>query len=548
MNEPPQPKATAPPGPEPETDKAIKSRLSLETAEARARAAKASAAATEKTANARIARLEAKHRHGTRIRVDDEDWRERLLTAVDRDGDTYVMPILANVVTILRYHPKWARKIAWDAFGERVVVTEKPPWDPAAAPEKAEPGAWSDSDVARVVDWLARNERLHVWTGCVIEAVNIVAEANVVHPVLDYLDALPKWDGVPRLGTWLATYVGADANEYTSAIGTRWMISAVARVKRPGCQVDCMIVAEGIQGVGKSSMFRTLVPSLALYSETGIDLGDKDSYQCLHGIWIYLMDELDSLRKGETTKVKNFISSPKDHYRQSYGRAARDFYRQNVFAGTTNEREYLVDKTGNRRIWPFKVIGTIDLVALARDRDLLWAEALHRYADGERWHVDTPELRALCEAEQSERVHADPWEPLVLAWLGDPDQEQEYETEHGTRRRRVPFKVHPDGPSTAEVLQHAIRMRPDAIDRGRSMRAGEVLRSLGYTVITSVRTGDGETRVRRYSKYTNGASIPPPNAGGTAGTSPAQPESDEVVPDDGHCFSDLIDPGTTGTS
>lgn len=428
-----------------------------------------------------------------------EGWRERLITAADKSGKLRTLPKLANLVTILRFHPEWHGVLGFDTFAERLITTKPPPWDVAVAPETKRIGEWRETDYTRVVDWLARNEGIHVHTKLVAEAVHCVAESHEVHPVRDYLSRL-KWDGVERLSTILSTYAGAADTDYTRAIGTRWMISAVARVMRPGCQVDCVLVAEGPQGTLKSSFFRSLVPDPFLYTETGVTIGDKDSYQALHGVWLFMFDELDSLKRGDITKVKNFISAMKDHYRPSYGRIVRDFLRQNVFAGSTNETDYLIDRTGNRRIWPFRVAAKIDLESLKRDRDQLWAEALHRFNAGEAWHVDTPELRKLCEGEQSARVHADPWEQLVAAWIREPTHEVEEEGEHGLRRHRMPFRMHPNGPSTAEVLQHALRCRPDAIERTKSMRAAEVMKALGYTEVTRPDNEDGSAGPRRYRK------------------------------------------------
>jgi predicted P-loop ATPase len=496
-----------PPGEETDAQKAR--RLRAEAAIAKAEASKTAAAATAAAAALRLkttAEKNARHERRTRplrvAREGDDAWRDKLIISVDRDGVPHTMAVMANVVTILRHHPLWRGVLAWDAFAERVAHAAPPPWDPTAAPE-AEAKERRESDLARVVDWLDRNEHLHVSTRLVAEAVAVVAETRTVHPVKDYLESLPAWDGKPRIYAWLSTYGGAQHSRYSAAVGSRWLISAVARVMRPGCQVDCVLVAEGeSQGTGKSSIFRTIAPDLSLYSETGVAIGDKDSYQALHGVWIFLFDELDSLKRGDLTKTKNFISAMKDHYRPSYGRAARDFLRQNVFAGSTNELDYLVDRTGNRRYWPFRVVGVIDLAGLARDRDLLWAEALHRFRDGEPWHVDTAELRALCEAEQEIRVHADPWEQMVAAWLQEPDHETEYEGEHGPKRHRVPFKIPADGPSTAEILQHALRHRPDGVSNAASKRAAEVLRTLGYTRISQPWV-DG-VRVRRYARPLTG--------------------------------------------
>ncbi len=501
----------------PETPKELAARLRAEAmaieADARAKSTVARSEAEVAASKLKLRniaekteRLNAKRR--ARLHIADADdeaenaWRHRLIRSVDRDGIPYTMPIMANVVTILRFHPSWRGVLAFDAFSECIAHALPPPWDPAAAPEKVDLRDRRETDLARVVDWLDRNELVHVNTRLVAEAVAVVAESQTVHPVVNYLESLPAWDGIPRIFRWLSTYGGATHNEYTANVGSRWLISAVARVMRPGCQVDCMLIVEDrAQGSGKTSLFRSLVPHESLYSETGITIGDKDSYQNIHGVWLYLLDEIDSIRKGDTTRIKNFISSCKDRYRPSYARAARDFPRQNVFCGTTNETEYLVDRA-NRRFWPYRVTGAIDLIGLARDRDLLWAEALHRFRDGEVWHVDTPWLRSLCELEQADRVQSNPWEPVIAAWLESPDYEVEHTDDHGaTRPHREPFRIQPPGPTTAEILRHALRYRPEAMTPSASSRAAITLAALGYTEVTRAReSGDWRTIARRYSK------------------------------------------------
>ena len=415
-----------------------------------------------------------------RIRVvDDDAWRDLLLTKTVKKGDTetvVVLPNLPNAITILRYHPQWRGVLAYDAFAERIITTRPAPWHAAVAREVTEAGVVTETDTARVVDWFARSEGLAITPKVVEMAVPVVAEATELHPVRDYLRGL-VWDGVERLPSWLSVFCGAKQSEYSAAVGVRWMISGVARVMEPGAQVDCVLVFEGPQGVGKSSAFRALVPHPSMHSETGVVIGDKDSYQCLHGIWVYVFDELDSLKRGDVTKTKNFLTSPKDHYRPSYGRVTRDFFRQNVFAGTTNETEYLVDRTGNRRFWPVRVVRPIDIAAIVRDRDQLWAEAYQRYINGERWYADTAELRTLCEAEQADRVQPDAWEQIVGRWLESPRERAAGDTLYATG---APYRINPDGVSTAEVLTIALGKSPERYTHADMMRVGVVLRALGY--------------------------------------------------------------------
>ena len=443
-----------------------------------------------------------------RIRVapDQNSWRERLLKQSVKDKKTHqwvdvILSNPSNAIKILRNHPQWRGVLAWDAFGERILKLRTPPWIEEAAPQAIELGPLEEEDVCRIIDWFACEERMAMSALDIRMSVPVVAKANAFHPVREYLKSI-KWDGTERLPTWLAVYCGTQPTSYHGAIGTRWMISAVARVAEPGCQVDCMLILEGKQGTGKSSAFRALVPHPSMFSETGVNLGDKDSYQCLHGVWLYLLDELDSVKRGETTRVKNFITSPKDRYRPSYGHIARDFYRQNIFCGTTDGDEYLVDRAGNRRFWPARVVRAIDVRAITRDRDQLWAEALVRYERGEPWHVDTPSLRSLCEGEQAERMQSDGWDEIVAEWLLEPRVRLDVDKLRATGGPVMISKdvfLTPEGPVlTEEILVHGLGKRVSEISRADTMRVAEILRTLGYERGKQAR--ENGSVVRRYRK------------------------------------------------
>ena len=403
-------------------------------------------------------------------------------------------PTISNVTAILARDPRWARALARNDFAERDEIRTVAPWHAVDAAGSAL-GAWTDVDTTRLRSWLSRAYGLQVTISDAEAAVAVASAGARFHPVCTYLSGL-RWDGIERLPDVLAEYFGALSTPYTRAVGRRWTISAVARVRDPGCQVDCTLVLEGAQGIGKSRALRTLVPDPSLYGETGITIGDKDSYQCLHGVWIYVLDELDALRRGvELTRTKNFLTSIKDHYRPSYGRRSRDFLRQTIFAGTTNEDAWLWDTTGNRRFWPVRVLQPIDAGKIARDRDQIWAEAAVRHKAGEPWHVDTVELRALCEAEQADRVQTDPWAPLVATWLATPTELSVDDRGHPTRNR---IDTPDEGWLTSDVLINAVGKRRSDLTKGDEMRIASVLRAIGYE--RGPQLSENGARVRRYRR------------------------------------------------
>lgn len=339
------------------------------------------------------------------------DWRDHLFCS--ERGQPLALE--ANVVTLLSHAPELRGRLRWNEMA-RAVECRGLPWDQATPSWRP----WEDVDDAQLCIH-AQRQGLRVRPAICAAAVQVVAHEARVHPVRDYLDRL-VWDDTPRLASWLGTYLGAKGEDdgqrvYLREVGRCWLISAVARVYRPGCKVDTSPVLNGGQGVGKSSALAALVPDPAWFADELADLGTVDAAQGLAGKWIVELSELSAMRRSEIERVKAFLSRSTDHYRPSYGRRAIDAPRQCILAGTTNSDIYLTDVTGGRRFWPVQV-GTIDLDALRRDRDQLWAEAVAAFKAGEPWWLSR-ETEALAKVEQEDRREAHPWEVHVLAWLAD---------------------------------------------------------------------------------------------------------------------------------
>lgn len=195
--------------------------------------------------------------------------------------------------------------------------------------------------------------------------------------------------------------------KYLSVIGSKFMISAVARALLPGCKVDTMLVLEGGQGAGKSSAARILA-GVKYFSDNLPAMGTKDASDHVRGKWIIEVGELSAMQKSEIELTKAFISRQEEKFRPAYNRKEITYKRSCVFIGTTNQDTYLRDETGNRRFWPVRV-GKINLRALQQDRDLLWAEAVYWYKNGVKWHLSTEE-EALAKVVQNGRVSDDIWQ------------------------------------------------------------------------------------------------------------------------------------------
>lgn len=272
----------------------------------------------------------------------------------------------------------------------------------------------TDDDVSAIQRFLQAEGMTTVGRETVFWAVDHVARQRTVNPLLDFMDAL-EWDGVPRLDDWLSYYLGAEATEYTRAIGRMFLVSLVARARRPGCQVDYMLVLEGEQGEQKSTACRILAGD-EYFSDNLPDLHRPGISQHLRGKWLIEVSELSAMSKADTELLKAFITRREERYRPPYGRAEVFEPRHCCFVGTTNKECYLHDETGARRFWPVKC-GAIDIKALTQDRDQLLAEAVHAYRLGEHWWPDRDFEREHIQPEQEKRFDVDAWEDPIARWL-----------------------------------------------------------------------------------------------------------------------------------
>lgn len=398
----------------------------------------------------------------------------------------------ANVITALENDEAFAGALAFDEFRHEATVARPLPWDPPAA---ACPRAWEDADDVRLSEWLQRRE-INVSPVVASRSVAAVARNVRVHPVRDYLDGL-RWDGVPRLDRWTVTHLGAEDAALNRAFGALWMISAVARIMRPGCKADHMLILEGPQGARKSTALKALA-SEAWFTDELAEIGSKDAAQQMRGVWIIEFAELDAISRAEVSRIKAFLTRTTDRYRPPYGRYVIEAPRQCVFAGSVNPDAYLRDETGNRRFWPVRC-GDIDVPALLRDRDQLWAEAAQRHRQGAVWWITDPALIETARAEQEDRYQSDAWESLIERWLAFDRRRENHggigyddwrETE---RERPAPLA----DVSIGEILAEAIGLEPGRWSRADQMRVAAYLKRAGWERYNAAARGGREWRYRR---------------------------------------------------
>ena len=326
--------------------------------------------------------------------------------------DGTLRAVVANALVALRNSPEWRGVLGYNQFAEKIAVLKAPPWQNGVAGQP-----WDDASDVQATDWL-QHHGVMIPVRVASDAVMTVARDNPFHPVKDYLDSL-IWDGVNRTSTWLTDFLGASSSDYTKSAATCWLISAVARIYRPGCKVDSCLILEGEQGTKKSSAFRVL--GSPWFTDDLADLGSKDSAMQLLGAWIVELSELDSMQRGELSKIKAFMSRETDRFRPPYGRHVIEAPRQCTFCGTVNHNDYLRDETGSRRFWPVTV-GEAKLASLTDARDQLWAQARDQYLAGEVWWIETKRALTQAREAQFDAFQADPWQGHINRHLLDREQ------------------------------------------------------------------------------------------------------------------------------
>ncbi len=384
---------------------------------------------------------------------------------------------LLNARVALRHAPEWRGVLAHNVFADRVIMLAAPPWVARSAP--FQPRALTDDDATRTAIFL-QGEGVQVSAPVALEAAVSVALETPFDPVRSQIESV-AWDGDARCDRWLIEHLGAEDTPLHRAFGAKFLLSAVARVIRPGCQVDTVLVLEGAQGIGKSSALRVLFGEW--FTDHLPDLTSKDAALQLQGVWGLEFAELAALGRADAARVKEFISRRVDRMRRPFGKLAEDIPRRCVFAASVNPGGlgYLKDETGARRFWPVRCgLGwpadrKTDVAAFAAQVPQIWAEARARLAGGETWWLDAAPLEQAQRAATAGRFESDVWTEQVRLYLS-------------SRTDAAP----------AEILCGALGKRVGDLTTADSQRLGRIMANEGWTR-KQVRT-DGGTREWRYMR------------------------------------------------
>lgn len=334
-----------------------------------------------------------------------KDWISKLSIGIDGAIEN-----TSKNLEIILENDKNLQGFAYNELSNRVEVIGRVPWD-----RPKDNRFWREADESQLrlyidkkyIEFKERNFEV---------AFNSIVDNRRFHPVRDYLDSLPKWDGVKRVEEVFIKFLSADDNDYTRAITKKTFAACVARAYHPGTKFDSIPVLDGAQGIGKSTLIKYLAGEEFFSDNLSLtDMNDKTAAEKIQGNWLIEIGELSGMKKADVEKVKSFVSTTDDKYRASYGRVVESHPRQCVIFATVNGdgRGYLRDITGNRRFWIVKCNQMLQMRMWDENdknyRDQFWSEAKEIYESGEELYLEGSLLDIATDyqneaLEQDERV------------------------------------------------------------------------------------------------------------------------------------------------
>lgn len=310
---------------------------------------------------------------------DADTWQDRL--SKDKRG---IQSTISNIILVLTHDNSVKGKLWHDDFSGYDCASDLP-W--ARVSE-----AWSDKDDSNLRVMLDTHYGIQ-GREKISDALDFVFMRNRRHPVKEYLLGVEgQWDGTPRLDKLIIDYIGAEDNQLNRLMTRKQFTAAVKRVFQPGCKHDYCLILSGGEGIGKSTLLKIMGGEW--FSDSIVTTEGKEGMESLRQAWIIELAELASIRRSDVEQVKSFISKQEDRYRAAYGKRTTPYKRQCVFFGTTNELAFLKGDTGNRRFWVIPVDASLRKIEgdvfdrIERDRDQLWAEAVHYYRQGEKLYLE----------------------------------------------------------------------------------------------------------------------------------------------------------------
>lgn len=405
----------------------------------------------------------------------DTSWTEELDANTKGEYDNS-----ANNLNIIIQHDQFLKDVfKLNIFDNKRYVTRSLPWRKVDTVEPLR-----DVDYSGVRNYIECVYGI-VSSQKVDDALALEFEKKKFHPIREYI-CTQKWDGIPRVNTLLIDYFGAEDNAYTRAAIRKTLVAAVARVFEPGIKFDTALILVGEQGTYKSTFVKKL--GMEWFSDTFTTVQGKESFEQIQGAWLIEMAELSGLKKAEVESIKHYISKREDMFRPAYGRTVETYKRQCVFFGTTNNKDFLRDPTGNRRFMPIDVRPEYATKSVNDDLtqdevNQIWAEAYQLYLAKEPLYLVGDE-DIIAKIEQHKHSEADERKGIIEEYLNTkfPDDWDKIDLYDRRRWLEDPLSkngtVQKDFVCIAEVWCECLGKDKTEMSRYNTREVNEILRSL----------------------------------------------------------------------
>lgn len=373
-----------------------------------------------------------------------------------RDNKGAIEAIIDNVALALMRPDFTGIAIRYDIFRDAIML----------APEGTDGWrAFGDEDYSELRIILSRNNFKEVNKELMRDAVYMVAKRQPFDSAITWLNGL-EWDGVPRIETFYHTHFGTADTAYTSAVSLYMWTALAGRVLEPGIKADMVPILVGAQGLRKSAGIAAISPDPEFFADISFADKDDDLARKMRGCLVAEISELRGLNTKDLESIKAWVTRTHDKWVPKYKEFTTIFARRGIPLGSSNEDEFLADKTGNRRWLPVDVIRMVDTDAIAQDREMLWAEARETFK--RLGGIQFRDAERLGASVHEQYMIKDAWLETVEKWLDTPDML----TEEIPRTREFLL--------TSDVLKDAIGLDSRNIGKREEMRIGNVLQNCGY--------------------------------------------------------------------
>lgn len=378
---------------------------------------------------------------------------EEDLPSFQRNKSGEILATLENVIRGVNCFALTGLRIAYDLFKDEIMLTDQRDGADGWRPLK-------DVDYVTIRLRLEQRDFKPIGRELIRDVVLAVAMEHQFDSAILWASKL-TWDGTPRVERFFIDYFGAADDEYSRAVSLYTWTAMAGRVLCPGIKADMSPTLISPQGYRKSTGIAAMAPSEDNFCE--IDFGDDDDKNArkLRGVLIAESGEMKGFLKREQEHIKAFMSRCFEMWIPKYMERATRYPRRCLFIGSSNQEEFLVDETGNRRHLPlFVKVGDVD--AITKDREQLWAEAIVVFnARGIVWQ----EAETLAKDKHAAHMIHDAWEHVIETWLAGDDD--------GVVRGDRPLRM-------AEIISGALGIFVANIDRRTEIRVGKVMRKLGF--------------------------------------------------------------------